>query len=41
VVDAVALNPQPLPPATQEILRSMIDAVALNPQPPPPEPLPE
>jgi hypothetical protein len=41
VVDAVALNPQPLPPATQEILRSMIDAVALNPQPLPPERLPE
>lgn len=38
VVDAVALNPQPLPPATQDILRSIIDAVALNPQPLPPEP---
>lgn len=36
VVDAVALNPQPLPPKAQEILGSVIDAVALNPQPIPP-----
>ena len=36
VVDAVALNPQPLPPKSQEILGSVIDAVALNPQPIPP-----
>ena len=41
VADAVALNPQPLPPATQDLVRSMIDAVALNPQPLPPEPPPE
>ena len=41
VIDAVALNPQPLPPATGDILRSVIDAVALNPQPLPPEPPPE
>ena len=31
VIDAVGLNPQPLPPAT----------VALNPQPLPPDPPPE
>jgi hypothetical protein len=36
VIDAVALNPQPLPPKVQEILGSVIDAVALNPQPIPP-----
>jgi hypothetical protein len=36
VVDAVALNPQPLPPKAKEILGSVIDAVALNPQPIPP-----
>ena len=36
VVDAVALNPQPLPPKAKEIVGSVIDAVALNPQPIPP-----
>jgi hypothetical protein len=36
VVDAVALNPQPLPPKAKEILGSVVDAVALNPQPIPP-----
>ena len=36
IIDAVALNPQPLPPKVQEILGSVIDAVALNPQPLPP-----
>lgn len=41
VIDAVALNPQPLPPKTHKLLRSVIDAVALNPQPLPPEPPPE
>ena len=38
VVDAVALNPQPLPPRAGEIVRLFFDAVALNPQPLPPEP---
>ena len=38
VIDAVALNPQPLPPRFQEIFQSFVDAVALNPQPLPPEP---
>ena len=37
VIDLVALNPQPLPPKTQQILASVIDAVALNPQPLPPK----
>ena len=41
VIEAVALNPQPLPPATHDLLRSVIDWVALNPQPLPPEPPPE
>ena len=41
VVDAVALNPQPLPPRFQDILRSFVDAVALNPQPLPPDPPPD
>ncbi len=41
VIEAVALNPQPLPPRTHELLQSIIDAMALNPQPPPPEPPPE
>jgi len=36
VVDAVALNPQPLPPKVGEILGDVIDVVALNPQPIPP-----
>ena len=31
VIDAVALNAQPLPPGVQEILQSVIDAVTLNP----------
>ncbi len=45
VLDAVALNPQPLPPEpppeavrVQAIVRLVRDAVALNPQPLPPEP---
>ena len=37
VLDLVALNPQPLPPKTTQILDSVIDAVALNPQPLPPK----
>jgi hypothetical protein len=41
VIDAVGLNPQPLPPAIARLLRSFIDAVALNPQPLPPDPPPE
>lgn len=41
VVDAVALNPQPLPPRFADILRSFVDAVALNPQPLPPDPPPD
>ena len=41
VVDAVALNPQPLPPLLERLLRSFVDAVALNPQPLPPDPPPE
>ena len=41
VINAVALNPQPLPPRTHELLRSVIDAVALNPQPLPPDPPPD
>lgn len=41
VIDAVALNPQPLPPRTRDLLRSVIDAVLLNPQPLPPDPPPE
>ena len=40
VLDAVALNPQPIPPGIQQILQSVIDAIALNPQPLPPEPPP-
>ena len=38
VIDAVMLNPQPIPPGIEAILRSVVDAVALNPQPLPPEP---
>lgn len=41
VIDAVMLNPQPIPPGIQEILRSVVDAVALNPQPLPPSPEPD
>jgi hypothetical protein len=41
VIDAVALNPQPLPPRVHEILKSVLEAVALNPQPLPPDPPPE
>jgi hypothetical protein len=41
VVDAVRLNPQPLPPELERLLRSFVDAVALNPQPLPPDPPPE
>jgi len=37
VIDLVALNPQPLPPKTRQILDAVIDAVALNPQPLPPK----
>jgi hypothetical protein len=39
MIDAVALNPQPLPPRVHDILRAVIDA--LNPQPLPPGPSPE
>ena len=38
VIDALALNPQPLPPRFQDIFQGFVDAVALNPQPLPPEP---
>jgi len=41
VIDAVMLNPQPIPPGIEEILRSVVDAVALNPQPLPPSPDPQ
>ena len=41
VIDAVALNPQPLPPRTHDLLKAVIDAVALNPQPLPPDPPPD
>ncbi|WP_292530601.1 hypothetical protein [Methylocystis sp.] len=34
VIDAVALNPQPLPPRAHELLQAVVDA--LNPQPLPP-----
>jgi len=34
VIDAVALNPQPLPPRVHEVLQAIINA--LNPQPLPP-----
>jgi hypothetical protein len=39
MLDAVALNPQPLPPRVHDILQAVIDA--LNPQPLPPGPPPE
>jgi hypothetical protein len=39
VIDAVALNPQPLPPRVHELLQAIVNA--LNPQPLPPEPPPE
>ena len=39
VIDAVALNPQPLPPRVHEILQAFVNA--LNPQPLPPGPPPE
>ncbi len=39
VIDAVALNPQPLPPQSHQILTAVINA--LNPQPLPPKPPPE
>lgn len=35
VIDAVALNPQPLPPRVHELLQVFVDA--LNPQPLPPD----
>jgi hypothetical protein len=38
VIDAVALNPQPLPPRVHDILQAVVDA--LNPQPLPPGPPP-
>jgi hypothetical protein len=38
VIDAVALNPQPLPPRVHDILQAILDA--LNPQPLPPGPPP-
>ena len=38
VIDAVALNPQPLPPRIHDILQAVVDA--LNPQPLPPGPPP-
>jgi hypothetical protein len=48
VIDAVALNPQPLPPEPPPealragaIIQLVIDAVALNPQPLPPGPPPD
>jgi hypothetical protein len=41
LVDAVALNPQPLPPVVGDMLFAVVDAVALNPQPLPPAPPPE
>jgi hypothetical protein len=34
VIDAVALNPQPLPPRVHEFLQAIVNA--LNPQPLPP-----
>jgi len=36
VIDAVALNPQPLPPRVHELLQAIVNA--LNPQPLPPAP---
>ena len=39
VIDAVAINPQPLPPRAHQILQAVVDA--LNPQPLPPGPPPE
>jgi hypothetical protein len=36
--DVVALNPQPLPPVTQDPYLSMIDTAALSPRPLPPQP---
>ena len=36
VIDAVALNPQPLPPRVHELLQAIVNA--LNPQPLPPGP---
>jgi hypothetical protein len=39
VLDAVALNPQPLPPRDYRVLQAVVDA--LNPQPLPPGPPPE
>ena len=36
VIDAVALNPQPLPPIAHQLLQAVINA--LNPQPLPPGP---
>ena len=41
LVDAVALNPQPLPPVVGDMLFAVVDAVALNPQPLPPAPEPD
>ena len=38
VIDAVAINPQPLPPRALDVLKAVIDA--LNPQPLPPVPPP-
>jgi hypothetical protein len=39
LIDAVALNPQPLPPRVHELFQAVLDA--LNPQPLPPGPPPE
>ena len=39
LIDAVALNPQPLPPRVHQILQAVLDA--LNPQPLPPGPPPD
>lgn len=36
VIDAVALNPQPLPPRAHQLLQAVVNA--LNPQPLPPGP---
>ena len=38
VLDAVALNPQPLPPRVHDVLRAFVEAI--NPQPLPPRPTP-
>jgi hypothetical protein len=32
----VALNPQPIPPGIEAVLRAVVRSVSLNPQPEPP-----